>query len=200
MPKPHAYLGQHVLASLPGCAVGTRCGPVLSSVFSVTVTLFGKDSHGSMSELGVDRVVLASTITTRLQTVLSREVEVKETAVFTDGAIHAGTKPNINPDSAELLISTRAYDAAVGAHLQKSIERPIRMRLGRAPWEPEFAYYDTYPLTGNNIEATDTVCGFDIGHVKIAHIGNIFGIIGSLLIALAFAPGAGSMLLVGRAL
>lgn len=39
-----------------------------------------------------------------------------------------------------------------------------------------------------------------IGRVKIANIGNIFGIIGSLLIAFAFAPAAGPMLLVGRAL
>lgn len=38
-----------------------------------------------------------------------------------------------------------------------------------------------------------------IGRVRIANIGNIFGIIGSLLIAFAFAPAAAPMLLVGRA-
>lgn len=38
-----------------------------------------------------------------------------------------------------------------------------------------------------------------IGRVKIANIGNIFGIIGSLLIAGAFGPVADPMLLVGRA-
>lgn len=66
MPRPDVYLGQHVLGGFPGGKVGTRKGPVLSSAFSVRVDIFGKGSHGSMPELGVDPVVLASTIVTRL--------------------------------------------------------------------------------------------------------------------------------------
>lgn len=56
MPRPDVYLGQHVLASLPGGYVGTRRGPVLSSAFSLKVTVHGKGTHGSMPELGVDRL------------------------------------------------------------------------------------------------------------------------------------------------
>ena len=159
IPRPDVYLGQHVLASLPGGYVGTRRGPVLSSAFSVKVTVHGKGSHGSMPELGVDPVVLASTIVMRLQTIVSREVAAKETAVVTVGAIHAGTKSNIITDSAELLINTRAYSSAVSAHLKEAIERIVRAECAaaRSPQEPEFTYYDRYPLTDNDVDATDTV-------------------------------------------
>lgn len=159
MPRPDVYLGQHVLTSLPGGHVGTRRGPVLSSAFSVKVTVHGKGSHGSMPELGVDPVVLASTIVMRLQTIVSREVAAKETAVVTVGAIHAGTKSNIITDSAELLINTRAYSSEVSEHLKEAIERIVRAECvaARSPMEPEFTYYDRYPLTDNDGDATDTV-------------------------------------------
>ena len=159
MPRPDVYLGQHVLASLPGGYVGTRPGPVLSSAFSVKVVVHGKGSHGSMPELGVDPVVLASTIMMRLQTIVSREVAAKETAVVTVGAIHAGTKSNIITDSAELLINTRAYNSAVSEHLKEAIERIVRAECvaARSPQEPEFTYYDRYPLTDNDGDATSTV-------------------------------------------
>lgn len=159
MPRLDVYLGQHVLASLPGGYVGTRRGPVLSSAFSVKVTVHGKGSHGSMPELGVDPVVLASSIVMRLQTVVSREVAAKETAVVTVGALHAGSKSNIIADSAELLINTRAYSSEVSEHLKEAIERIVRAECvaARSPREPEFTYYDRYPLTDNDAETTDTV-------------------------------------------
>lgn len=159
MPKPDVYLGQHVLASVPGGAVGTTPGPVLSAASSIRVVVHGKGSHGSMPELGVDPVVLASTIVMRLQTIVSREVAARETAVVTVGAIHAGTKSNIIPESAELLINTRAYDRGVEKHIHQAIERIVRHECAaaRSPRDPEFTYYDTYPLTDNNADVTATV-------------------------------------------
>jgi amidohydrolase len=159
IPKPDVYLGQHVLSSVPGGAVATTPGPVLSAASSIRVVVHGRGSHGSMPELGVDPVVLASTIVLRLQTIVSREVAARETAVVTVGAIHAGTKSNIIPASAELLINTRAYDRGVEQHIHEAIERIVRHECAaaRSPQEPEFTYYDTYPLTANDADVTATV-------------------------------------------
>ncbi|GAB3942492.1 amidohydrolase [Corynebacterium tapiri] len=162
IPTPDVYLGQHVLASLPGGHVGTHEGPVLSKAFSVKVTIYGKGSHGSMPEKGVDPVVLASSIVMRLQTVISREVAAAETAVVTVGSIKAGSKSNVIPETAELLINTRAYSDEVSDHLREAIERLVSTECegARSPKEPEFEYYDSYPLTDNNEDAT--------GHVRAA--------------------------------
>lgn len=159
IPTPDIYLGQHVLASLPLGHVGTRPGVMFTAAASIKVTLFGKGSHGSMPDLSVDPVVLAAAIVTRLQTIVAREVAPSETAVVTVGAIHAGSKSNIIADRAELLINTRAYDRGVEKNIHAAIERIVRAECeaARCPREPEFDYYDLFPLTDNNAEAYETV-------------------------------------------
>lgn len=153
---PDVYLGQHVLGSLPGGAVGTRVGAVMSEAASIEITLHGKGSHGSMPNLGVDPIVLGSAIVTRLQPVISREIAASETAVLTVGSFHAGTKSNIIPDSAVLQLNTRAFSKDVAAHLHEAIERIVRSECeaARCPEPPEFKYYDQYPLTSNDESVT----------------------------------------------
>lgn len=153
---PDVYLGQHVLGSLPGGAVGTRVGAVMSEAASIEITLHGKGSHGSMPNLGVDPIVLGSAIVTRLQSVISREIAASEAAVLTVGSFHAGTKSNIIPDSAVLQLNTRAFSKDVAAHLHEAIERIVRSECeaARCPEPPEFKYYDQYPLTSNDESVT----------------------------------------------
>lgn len=153
---PDVYLGQHVLGSLPGGAVGTRVGAVMSEAASIEITLHGKGSHGSMPNLGVDPIVLGSAIVTRLQSVISREIAASETAVLTVGSFHAGTKSNIIPDSAVLQLNTRAFSEEVSKHLHEAIERIVRSECAaaRCPEPPEFKYYDQYPLTSNDESVT----------------------------------------------
>ncbi|MFD5868565.1 amidohydrolase [Corynebacterium sp. NPDC060344] len=159
LPKPDVVLAQHVLGTVPGGCVGTRRGPVLSTASSIEIVVHGAGSHGSMPHLGVDPIVLASTIVTRLQTLVSREVPPTETAVVTVGSIHGGTKSNIIPDSVTLQLNTRAYSAEVADHLHAGIERIVRAECeaARSPKEPEFRYYDRYPLTLNDNAAADAV-------------------------------------------
>jgi len=139
--------------------VGIRSGPLFSAAASIEITLYGKGSHGSMPNLGVDPIVLGAAIVTRLQTIVAREVAPKETAVVTVGSFHAGTKSNIIPDSAVLQLNTRAFDKAVEAHLHEAIERIVRAECeaARCPKPPEFRYYDQYPLTSNHDEPTARV-------------------------------------------
>ena len=156
LPRPDVYLGQHVLGSLPGGAVGIRSGPLFSAAASIEITLQGKGSHGSMPNLGVDPIVLGAAIVSRLQTIVSREVAPRETAVVTVGSFHAGTKSNIIPDSAVLQLNTRAFDKDVEKHLHEAIERIVHAECeaARSPKRPEFRYYDQYPLTSNHEEPT----------------------------------------------
>jgi metal-dependent amidase/aminoacylase/carboxypeptidase family protein len=92
---------------------------------SVRMTLHGPDGHGSRPEAPVDPVVMAAATVLRLQTLVSREVAGTDTAVVTVGALNAGSKANIIPDSAELLLNIRSYDEAVRAHLLDGIGRVV---------------------------------------------------------------------------
>lgn len=154
--KPDVYLGQHVLGAIPAGTIGIRPGAFLTTAASIRVHIFGKGSHGSMPELSVDPVVVASSIVLKLQTIVSRELAAKDYAIVTVGALNAGSKSNIIPDDAELLINTRTYSEDTQEFVHNAIERIVRgeCELARCPKEPEFTYYDRYPLTNNDQNAS----------------------------------------------
>ena len=127
-------------------------GPILTTASSVKVTVYGSGTHGSMPQFGVDPVVFAASIVMRLQTIVAREIAPSDTGVITVGSLQAGTKSNIITDRAELFINTRAFSDDVMASLHDGIERIVRAEYAasRSPRDPEFEYYDHYPLTVND--------------------------------------------------
>ncbi|GAA1365285.1 M20 family metallopeptidase [Arthrobacter rhombi] len=153
VPAPDVAFGQHVMTTEAG-TIGTTAGPVLSAGDSLKITVYGRGAHGSMPHNSVDPVVLAASIVLRLQTIVSREIEPGTFAVVTIGASNAGTKSNIIPDRAELLLNLRTYDEGVRTHIMESIERIVRGECTTAgsPREPEFEYYDQFPLTDNDAD------------------------------------------------
>ncbi|WP_051218281.1 amidohydrolase [Nocardioides insulae] len=158
LPRPDVALAQHVLGSVAG-TVDTRSGPVLSCADSIRITVHGAGSHGAMPNLGVDPVVVAAAIVMRLQGIVSRELPPGERAVVTVGAIRAGTKSNIISDRAELLLNTRAYSEEIRLQIRAAIERIVRGECvtSGCPSEPEFEYYDQFPLTINDAVTTERV-------------------------------------------
>lgn len=151
-------MAQHVLP-LPSGTVGTRVGPTLAAADSMEVTVFGRGAHGSMPQAAVDPVVLAAMIVVRLQTVIARETTPGDPAVLTVGSIQAGTKSNVIPDHAVLLLNVRSYDERTRAAILDAIERIVRAEClaSRSPREPEFRLFDRYPLTDNAVAVTHRV-------------------------------------------
>src|SRR6516165_2933987 len=125
VPRPDVVLGQHV-APIPAGAIGLQAGPTFAAADTLRITLYGAGGHGSRPEATVDPVVMAAATVMRLQGIVAREVSGTDTAVVTVGAVHAGTKGNIIPDEAELLVDVRTYDTAVRDRVLAAIERIVR--------------------------------------------------------------------------
>jgi len=123
-PTPAVVLGQHVAPFPAGC-LALRPGAAFAGADSVRITLFGRGGHGSRPEVCIDPVVMAAATVMRLQTVVSREVAGTDMAVVTVGAIRAGTKENIIPDDAELLLSIRTFDSDVRTRVLEAINRIV---------------------------------------------------------------------------
>ncbi len=158
IPKPDVAVAQHVLPGEAG-VIGVATGPILSQGDSMRVTIYGKGSHGSMPHLAIDPVVIASSIVVRLQSVVSRVVAPSDFSVVTVGAINAGTKSNIIPDTAELMLNLRHYDPEVRTAVLAAVERIIRAECEASgcEQEPDIEYYDQFPLTHNSGEVTDVL-------------------------------------------
>lgn len=151
---PDVVLAQHVMP-LPHDTVACRAGPALSAADSIKVTVHGKGAHGSMPHTGVDPVVLASAIVLRLNTLVSREVKPGEFAVVTVGSVQSGSRSNIIPEDAVLLLNIRAYDPAVRQRVLDAIERIVaaECEASGSPQKPDFEYYQRFPVTDNSPQA-----------------------------------------------
>jgi hippurate hydrolase len=158
IPKPDVALAQHVLP-FPAGQVGTRPGPFLSSGDSMRITVWGRGSHGSMPQLSVDPVVLASAIVMRLQAVVAREVAPGEFAVLTVGRLTAGSKSNIISDHAVLELNIRTFAEATRSTIVAAVRRIVEAECtaSGSPKPPEFELYDHYPVTVNDADATARV-------------------------------------------
>ena len=156
VPAPDVVLGQHV-APIPAGMLGLRSGPAFAATDALKVTLYGTGGHGSRPEATVDPVVMAASTVMRLQTLVSREVAGTDTAVLTVGALNAGTKANIIPDRAELLLSVRTYDEAVRKHLLEAIARiaQAESEASRAPRPPEVEMLESAPAVVNDPAAVE---------------------------------------------
>lgn len=161
-PRPEVILGQHVLP-FPAGMVGHRAGPTMAAAVTLGVTVHGKGGHGSMPHSTVDPVVIAAHIVTRLQTIVSREMNPSDRTVVTVGSLHAGTQGNVIPDQAYMEVNVRSFDDAVHAHIVDSIKRIVRAEAeaGRAPREPEFTVLTETIVTDNDEDS--------VARVRAAH-------------------------------
>jgi metal-dependent amidase/aminoacylase/carboxypeptidase family protein len=97
-------------------------------------------------------VVIAAKTILSLQTIVSREVKPGDMAVLTVGYIHAGTKNNIIPDSAELGITVRTYKSDVRTEILDAIRRIANAESegARAPRLPLIERYEATDAVYNN--------------------------------------------------
>ena len=158
IPSPTVALAQHVLA-FPAGQVGTRPGPVLSAADSLKITIHGRGAHGSMPQAAVDPVVIASAVVLRLQTIVSRELRPGDPAVVTVGSVQAGTKSNVIPDTATLLVNIRTYSESTRTRVLDAITRIVTAECAAAgsPTPPVLEPYEHYPLTANDPDVTAQV-------------------------------------------
>jgi hippurate hydrolase len=122
-PKPSRVIAFHDAASLPAGVIGMHEGYFFANVDSVDITVPGVGGHGAYPQATKDPVVLAARIVTTLQTLVSREVDPQEAAVVTVGSFHAGSKHNIIPEEAKMLLTVRSYTPEVRTLLLDGIAR-----------------------------------------------------------------------------
>ena len=155
VPLPAVVLAQHV-SPTPVGTVGYRPGPLMAATDSLEVVLHGRGGHGSSPENAVDPVLMAASVVTRLQGIVAREVAMRDQAVVTVGRLHAGTKGNVIPETAELSINLRYYAPEVRERVKAAVERIIRgeAAVSGAPKEPGLAWSHASPVLVSDPDAT----------------------------------------------
>lgn len=125
-PKPDYALAFHVAANLPTGRVAVPLTIQSSSSDSVDIAVHGVGTHGAFPQLGVDPVLVASSIVVNLQSLRSRTIDPLQGAVVTVGSIHGGIKHNIISDRVDLQLTVRADSPEVRTRLLDGIDRVSR--------------------------------------------------------------------------
>jgi hippurate hydrolase len=143
-PRPDAALALHVGNELPAGQVGIVPGVYDTNADSLRITIYGHGGHGSAPHTAVDPIVIAARTILAWQTIASREVKPGELAVVTVGYVHAGTKNNIIPDSAELGLTVRTNRADVRQQVLAAITRitNAEAEAGAAPRAPQIEEFE----------------------------------------------------------
>jgi amidohydrolase len=130
--KPRAFFAYHVDDTLKAGKVGYTAGFSSANVDGFRLVVKSEGCHGASPNLCVDPIVVGAQVVIALQVMVSREIDVNHNAVITVGSFHAGSAPNIIPQSAELNATVRTYGEDQRQLLKDKITRLVSNICGAA--------------------------------------------------------------------
>ena len=152
IPKPDAVFGLHV--GITPDEVGHltyRPNGFMAAADFFRVVVRGRQTHGSAPWSGVDPVVAAAYAVTALQTVVSRQMNLTVgPAVVTVGALNAGVRNNIIPDSAVMVGTIRTFDPAMRQEIHERVRRTIEMAAQAQGATAAVSIEEMTPVTAND--------------------------------------------------
>ena len=157
---PDRAFALHVLPNLVDRGqVATRPGPIMAAADGLFVTVRGSGGHGSTPHLADDPVPATCEMVLAIQTAVNRGVDAFSPVVVTVGALHAGTRRTIIPETATFEATIRTFDRGVRRRVRDLLERVCR-GIGEAHGlDVDFEYLEEYPLTVNDPHAVDFALG-----------------------------------------
>lgn len=125
--RPEAMFGLHVFSSLPVGTIAVRGGPLMAASDRFTITVQGRQTHGSRPWGGVDPIVAAADLVGSAQTVVSRRSDLAhQPAVVSFGEFHGGIRYNIIPDQVEMAGTIRTFDESMRSKIHADLDNVAR--------------------------------------------------------------------------
>jgi amidohydrolase len=151
--RADAAYGLHVFSNmLPRGIVATRPGPLMAASSGLNVTVRGAGGHGSRPHAAADPIVVAAEMVTALQTLVTRQFDLFDPVVITVGSFHAGTLPNIIPETARFEATVRTLSEAHLATMEKASVRLCEQIAAAHGCRAEVEFVPGYPLTVNDAD------------------------------------------------
>ncbi|WP_455221184.1 M20 metallopeptidase family protein [Kaarinaea lacus] len=162
-----AAIGLHQIPTMPTGEIAITSGAVMAAADFFEIVITGKSAHAGVSpEAGIDAVVIAAELIMSLQTIVSRHVGPKDTAVVSVSTIEGGNAANIVADRVRLTGTIRALNE----HTHQKLLQLIRARCDAFAdmhnTTIDFKLFYSVPVTVNDSE---------ISRVARASAQKIFG-------------------------
>ena len=154
-----AIVGTHVATELPMGVIGWRKGPVCASGAVWELTLTGKGGHGGRPHETVNPAYCMASMVPAIQNIVASEISTMEQVVVTVASIHTGKAPNVIPQVCTANGNVRTSNQDIRNSMPERFER-ITTNIAAA-WrcKADLKYSQLYPVTVNNPDLTEWVCG-----------------------------------------
>ena len=145
-----AIFGMHNSPGVPAGTFGFGSGPFMAASDTAYITIRGKGGHAARPQQSVDPILIAGSLVMALQSIVSRNIDPRQTAIITIGALHAGSAANVIPDSATMALSIRSFDAEVRDRLEQRIRGLVTAHVQGYGGEVSIDYERGYPVVVNS--------------------------------------------------
>ena len=123
-PEVDVIFGLHISSARPVGTVAYKSEGIMAAVDPFKVVIKGKQAHGAYPWLSADPIVTSAQLIMALQTIVSREVKlIDSAAVVTIGSIHGGNRSNIIPEKVELVGTIRTLNPDIREHIHEAVHR-----------------------------------------------------------------------------
>ena len=115
--------GMHNATGLDVGKYAIGAGPFMAGGAFFDITVQGKGSHGARPEASIDPVLTACHIAAGLQSIVSRNISPRDTAVVSVTKVTGGDAYNVIPQSAVLSGTARFFKKEVGEQIESAMRR-----------------------------------------------------------------------------
>jgi amidohydrolase len=150
-PAPAAVLGLHLWAGVPAGRIAFRSGATMASSDDLHIRVRGTQTHAARPWDGIDPIVLGAQVILGLQTVVSRQTDLRSApTVVTIGTIHGGTRYNIIPEVVDMEGTIRAYDQTIRRSTHQKVRRAAEGIAASGGGSAEVRIVEKYDPTIND--------------------------------------------------
>jgi amidohydrolase len=154
-PKVEAAFGLHISSLTPVGTLTYRPEGMMAAVDQLNIKVIGRQTHGAAPWNGVDPIVVSAQIINALQTIVSRQLEITNSAaVVTIGKINGGVRNNIIPEQVEMAGTIRTFDNKMQDQVHEKIRSIAENTAKGMGARAEVEIIRGYPVTYNDPKLT----------------------------------------------
>jgi len=150
-----AAIGLHQIPTMPTGSIAITDGSVMAAADFFEIIIAGKSAHAGVSpEAGIDAVVISAELIMSLQTIVSRHVGPKDTAVVSVCTIEGGTAANVIADRVRVTGTIRALNDDTHQKILKLIQSRCDAFAVMHNTTIDFKIFYSVPVTVNDSEVS----------------------------------------------
>ncbi len=142
--------GLHVFPALEKHKLGTKPYGFMATNGEIDITVFGVSAHAGTPHLGKDAILIASSLLTSLQSIISRSTNPLESKVLHIGVLKAGEVRNSVADTAHMQGTLRAFTQEGYLTLKSQINQLIQSYEMMHEVKITCEIRDGYPVVTND--------------------------------------------------